>query len=501
MSEPNVFDAAAKGSLEIVKSLPEDFIHYKDSRNWTPLMFAARFGHVDVVQYLLSQGADASLVNDEGRTAAELAKHWGQDDVVKVLLGTGSDREAGQLEPSDADPSKRSRRRFPESRRNYFAGSQLNRLSFLRTDRAFLSDALVSPTSRFLLLANLNPLFQPSGYEIAWASYSDVQGVIGNPFVDGYPPDLGRPSSSESPCTGDGEVTLVFLGVDETGAADPRDHGIAYWTVDVTPQSEGGSSGRPALEFLHQTLLERGYKFVEMRPTAFNLQHTEGAILAQSRAMVDWNLRNKFCPGCGRRTVSTEAGNKRTCLVNENSMTMDDRPPCISAKGNVHNFQYPRTDPVIIVCVVSIDGERCLLGRQKSWPRGVYSCLAGFLEPGESLEEAVRREVLEESGVVVKNVLYHSSQPWPFPNSLMMGCLAEAVDESVNLEDKELEEARWFTRKQILDALQVSNRPFDSPPGGAGVRLPPKTAIAHQLVKSWATEDIFDGGEGLSARI
>lgn len=140
-------------------------------------------------------------------------------------------------------------------------------------------------------------------------------------------------------------------------------------------------------------------------------------------------------------------------------------------------------DPVVITCVISHDGERVLLGRQAAWPKGTYSCLAGFVEPGESLEEAARREVKEESGVRVGHVMYHSSQPWPFPNSLMIGCHAEAISEDINiaLEDQELEDARWFTRQEILDALKGSrSATFGNPVEPGVLRLPPGTG------KIWA---------------
>ena len=139
------------------------------------------------------------------------------------------------------------------------------------------------------------------------------------------------------------------------------------------------------------------------------------------------------------------------------------------------------TDPVVIVCVISPDGERVLLGRQAIWPKGMYSCLAGFVEPGESLEEAARREVKEESGIRLGHVMYHSSQPWPFPNSLMIGCHAEALNEDANvtMEDKELEDARWFTKPQVLDALNGSKGAiWGSPAEDSRLRLPPRTGKA-----------------------
>lgn len=133
---------------------------------------------------------------------------------------------------------------------------------------------------------------------------------------------------------------------------------------------------------------------------------------------------------------------------------------------------------MVIVCVISKDNERVLLGRQAIWPKGMYSCLAGFVEPGESLEEAARREVKEESGIRLGHVRYHSSQPWPFPNSLMMGCHAEAVNENVDItqEDKELEDAKWFTRAEILEALRSARGSnWGKPSEDGSLRLSPPT--------------------------
>lgn len=146
---------------------------------------------------------------------------------------------------------------------------------------------------------------------------------------------------------------------------------------------------------------------------------------------------------------------------------------------------------MVIVCVISPDGERVLLGRQAIWPKGTYSCLAGFVEPGESLEEAARREVKEESGIPLGHVLYHSSQPWPFPNSLMIGCHAEALSEDVDItkEDKELEDAKWFTRSQVLEALKSTRNTWGKPSDDDTLRVPPATAIAHHIMKAWAMRE------------
>ena len=192
-------------------------------------------------------------------------------------------------------------------------------------------------------------------------------------------------------------------------------------------------------------------EFVDLRLVAGDLDRDEAGILAYARAMVLWRERHRFCGRCGARTIAIQAGHVLIC-TNE----------------HCQHRQFPRTDPAIIVLVT--DGERALLGRQASWPPGRYSTIAGFVEPGESLEDAVRREVLEETGIPIGEVEYHSSQPWPFPSSLMLGFTAHAGGTEIQRLDDELEDARWLTRAQIA-AGEVS--------------LPNPVSISFRLIEDW----------------
>jgi NAD+ diphosphatase len=210
-------------------------------------------------------------------------------------------------------------------------------------------------------------------------------------------------------------------------------------------------------------------------------------MVAMGRSLIDWNARNGYCSGCGGKTIGVWAGAKRQCP--EKDRVTGDRLPCISRKG-LHNFQYPRTDAVIIMGILSRDGKKMLLGRQKVWPRGMFSCLAGFIEPGESLEEAVRREVWEESGVKVGRVQYASSQPWPFPSNLMIGCIgiAEEGGETIDLgNDPELEVAKWYTREELSKAgdMNVSGHGDKE----AALSVPPDMAIARKLIDCFIRDD------------
>jgi NAD+ diphosphatase len=211
------------------------------------------------------------------------------------------------------------------------------------------------------------------------------------------------------------------------------------------------------LEALDAPTLAAGTRFEDLRMVASLLPADEAGLLAYARAMVFWRHRHRFCGTCGAQTIAGRGGHIRVCT----------NPAC-------RHEVFPRIDPAIIVLIS--DGERALLGRQASWPVGRYSTIAGFVEPGESLEDAVAREVFEETGVQVDSIEYHSSQPWPFPSSLMLGFTAHAVTTDIHLRDEELEDARWFTRAQLA---------LGHP------KVPPSISISFRLIEDW-----FDAGGG-----
>ena len=201
---------------------------------------------------------------------------------------------------------------------------------------------------------------------------------------------------------------------------------------------------------------------MDARAAAPIIDGGEAAILAEARSLIDWHARHRYCAQCGTLSAVVSGGWVRHC------------PNC-----KAHHF--PRVDPVVIMLAVS--GERCLLGRGHRRPGARFSCLAGFMEPGETLEEAVRREVLEESGIQVGRVRYLASQPWPFPSSLMMGFLGEALTEEITIDPEELAEVRWFERDEVR-AMVEQSRSDDPVPGLA--TLPPPLAIGHQIARRWA---------------
>jgi NAD+ diphosphatase len=207
--------------------------------------------------------------------------------------------------------------------------------------------------------------------------------------------------------------------------------------------------------------LDDSLDFKDLRFAGGELPPDEAGLLAYARAMVLWRQRHRYCGTCGSANEPTSAGHVMTC-TNRACGTQ----------------QFPRLDPAIIVLVT--DGERALLGRQASWPAGRYSTIAGFVEPGESLEDAVEREVLEETGVQVLESRYHSSQPWPFPSSLMIGYLATAAPGSAIRTDDELEDARWFRRDEIA---------------AGNPALPPSQSVSFRLIEEW-----FDAGSTIPLR-
>lgn len=379
-------------------------------------------------------------------------------------------------------------RKFGREVANYFSGSPLNRVSFLRGDHAFLSAAFSHPTAKFVLLdSNLSPLAKDPT-QLAYVERTDVEPLTGlEPF---------KKTEQEWTSEYNSDVTfpvILFLGIDEKNKTDFewKDYkGAPYFAVDVTPK---GSIAETAKSVVEAVKAKSGASFLE-GTRHLSLNAPEAAIYAQARALLDWNARNPFCGGCGQATLSVNAGTKRACPPTDLAGVPEggapkERGPCPTRNG-ISNLSFPRTDPTMIVAVVSADGTKLLLGRQKRWPRYWYSTLAGFLEPGESIEEAVRREVWEESGVVVGRVVIHSSQPWPYPANLMIGAIGQAASvegETINLgNDPELETAKWFpfdeVREALVNGVSGLGEPAPVPWKEGGLRLPPQTAIANRLM-------------------
>jgi NAD+ diphosphatase len=332
---------------------------------------------------------------------------------------------------------------------NYYSHSSFERAGLRRRDLDWIREQVLHPQSLFI------PVWRSQNLVIEVEGGEPRAAVLA---VDAVAPVLGGALSDVEERLAHGQI--VFLGVH-----DER----AHFALDVSgieaPLEMVRSPALAAAGITDGGTAEAGVRFADLRQLGGRLDRREGALLALARAMLFWHSRHCFCGLCGSPTRSEEAGHMRRCT----------EPAC-------HAMHFPRTDPAVIMLVV--DGDRALLGRNKNFPLpGMYSTLAGFVEPGESLEDAVAREVREETAIEVGAVHYHSSQPWPFPANIMLGFYAEATSTAVSLDDGELADARWFER----DWLQ-SHEDDDS------FRLPRLDSIARRLIEDWLAGRAGIGG-------
>jgi NAD+ diphosphatase len=307
--------------------------------------------------------------------------------------------------------------RFVAELTHTFAGNPLDRGEAIRRSEEEVQALAEDPTTLFLPFHELKVAVRDDG-KLAWTTRDDL-------------PEEIRKAPDPVP---------VFLGVIDNVAH------FAYAT--------------PA-----DAATEDATSYADCRLIASQLDGWETGILAQARAQLDWHQRNPYCPQCGGATQPERGGQIRRC-------------------GTCGKHYFPRTDPVAIMLIIDKPGgDRCLLGKSQGRmaQTNFYSALAGFLDQGESLEEAVRREVWEEAGIRVGDVQYHSSQPWPFPSQLMIGChgLAETLD--IRIDPVEMADVRWFTRAEVAQALK-ENHP--------DLRVPGQLAIAHHLIHSWVSGEV-----------
>ena len=302
-----------------------------------------------------------------------------------------------------------------------FAGNPLDRASEKRSDAEWIAAKRRDPLSLVWPLWRLQPF------------------LLGPEDRDASSVEAGylRPGLAEELASD--EAVSIFLGLEPDGTA--------VFALDISAAPDPMNAG---------ALAGLGH-FREARTAAQLLPMKDAAILGQAKAMIDWHQRHGFCPNCGARTQMMDAGYRRHC----------------SACGADH---FPRTDPVVIM--LAIHSDACLVGRAGRFPKGMFSALAGFIEPGETIEEAVAREIFEEAGVRVRDVTYFAAQPWPFPSSLMIGCFAQADGREITLDETELAEAFWLEKSKLRALL--AGEQVD------GLWVPPPIAIAHHLLKRFA---------------
>ncbi len=299
---------------------------------------------------------------------------------------------------------------------NFYSGVGLDRADYLRRDADWLAGALSSDKARFVpVWRDQNLLDAGHAARALWLSVADLGDLP-------HKPD-----------------DAVFLGLEGEAPVFALD-----LSALEAPEDAAGIAGRGT--------------FLDLRAIGPLLGRQEGAVLAYARGLLHWHKRHHFCGLCGSATQVRQGGHVRACTN--------------QACGVDH---FPRTDPAVIMLIH--DGDACVLGRQKNWPPGMHSTLAGFVEPGESLEEAVAREVQEEVGIAVTGVTYHSSQPWPFPSSIMLGFHAESRQGPLKIDTNELGGARWFSRQELRDS-----------PEDETLRLPRRDSIARRLIEDWLAE-------------
>lgn len=253
-----------------------------------------------------------------------------------------------------------------------------------------------------------------------------------------------------------GANAQIFLGL--TANAPVFAFDISGWEPDAEQQADEASFVDQTLQ--HHPKAPKGSAFEETRAIMALLSRDDAELVAAAKGVFGWHLSHKFCAKCGAATDVADAGWQRNC------------PTCQTA-------HFPRTDPVVIMLITH--GNKVLLGRSPAWPDKMYSLLAGFMEPGETVEAAVRREVFEESAVTVGKVGYMTSQPWPFPSSLMIGCWGEATSTAIKLDTNELEDALWVAKEDIIDVLC----------GNSDDILPSrKGSIAQFLIENWIKDSI-----------
>lgn len=302
-----------------------------------------------------------------------------------------------------------------------FLGNTLDRQSTRRGDRAYLTALLEKPDTEIVLSTDRTLVFRP-----------DLPTRLGHGLMDAI-------------ALGALREEMIFLGL---------------------RQGSGRALFATVLPHTDEDLAEReDLQLIDLRTLALKnaLPPEDMGALAQARALIHWHRTHRFCARCGEKSHLAEAGYRRDC------------PSC----GGQH---FPRTDPCVIMLITDETGENALLGRPSRLPEGIYTTLAGFMEPGETIEQAVRRETLEESGIVVGDVRLVSNQPWPFPANLMLGCIGTATSSLIVIEDDELEDCKWCGREEVRQMMAGTH--------SQGHRIPPSISIAYELISGWLEKRI-----------
>jgi NAD+ diphosphatase len=310
-----------------------------------------------------------------------------------------------------------------------FASSGLDRAAHLRSDDAALAACLADPSARLLPVWRGKPLISAQGAGWLATGHGVLADAVGGP---------------------------VFLGLDDAGARFALD--VSAWEPPTESMPLPTEFFDPSEQY--HPAAPAGHRFAELRGVMTTLTRRDAELVVTAKALLAWHRNHRFCANCGLASEVVAGGWQRLC------------PSCKAT-------HFPRTDPVVIMLVTR--GNSVLLGRSPGWPERMYSLLAGFMEPGETVEAAVRREVFEETGVRIGAVSYLASQPWPYPGSLMLGCAGEALSEAITLDVKEVEAARWVSREELAKVFAGEH---------AEIQAPRKGAIAGFLLSGWLADRI-----------
>ena len=308
---------------------------------------------------------------------------------------------------------------------NIFSNNPLDRVSYLRSDPEWIKKMITDSKSMFVPFSKGQPFV------------STISGLTSKSAVENQLSPAWFPYNFFDNQIIENSI-IIFLGLLND---------IAFFAIDLSKINDPENQ---------VNLINMGSFEDLMALSSQPIESGELAMLGQAKAIFEWHNSHTYCSRCGEKSNIVEGGYKRVC-------------------NHCKAEHFPRTDPVVIM--LATYNDQAFLGRQKRFPPGMYSALAGFIEPGESIEEAVARELNEEAGIIINDATYHSSQPWAFPNSLMIGCIAESTSEKFKLDEIEIDEGRWFQRTELKDAINGS--------GNSNFFVPPKMAIAHHLIKAF----------------
>eukprot|EP00117_Sycon_ciliatum_P048912 scpid64288/ scgid0828/ Peroxisomal NADH pyrophosphatase NUDT12; Nucleoside diphosphate-linked moiety X motif 12 len=527
-----LLSSSASGSMDELrrnlKFVGGQFVNTPDERGWTALMYAARNGHSDVIQLLLEKGADMTARNPKGMSAYDIAVFWHQVKAVRVMHAHTTANNTRAPLPAGEAREKR-------------ALMRLDRCGAMREVLPFIRSAVQDARSRFILLHNLDVMVSFDRRDhphVMLATAEEVAAYL--------PEKVWQEDSPIEPI--DKERLVLFLGrmagfvpsmqrlLSDVFAQDEKDEeGFALFAINLDDIAADAMKELLGKSLAGKTGGTGEVVYMPSMPGIMSLRGPQLTVASYARSLLAWHDRHRFCPTCGERTRVVHGGHKRLC----------SDPSCRSRHG-VHNTCHPRVDPVVIVLVESPDGNSCLLARSARFPGRMFSCVSGFVECGETLEDAVGREVMEETGIalqecrainstctgpyadsapdlrpsstmiaspehhgkqldssspphaaassvsaILEPVEYRGSQHWPFPASLMIAFFAKARSNEIDLNDGELAEARWFSQQEISAVFRDKNWRLGprakarGKPEAGSFTIPPPLAGSHQLIKFW----------------